>query len=675
MSAEGIDRRVLSEAFQDAMRGWRLKAGVFLTFRFDAGFFEQQVLPIFFDIAMSHAPVARVLHLADALRETGPIAVYYDRRALEPGPAPKTDFQRVGLSHTTGYFHPKNVLLLVESTSPPDEWGSSVRPKRLIVASMSANLTQSGWWEGVEVAHLETVDPDIRCSFRGDLLSLTDRVRRVAPPGIAHPALDEVDAFIRTVEQDHQRLRGGLMAPRLFWGQADLPEFLEELAGNRLRGRCLEVISPYFDDAESLIPVTELMRRFKPAEVRVFLPRGKAGEALCSERYWEQMRAAGVVWGTLPADVVKFTREADRFVHAKVFRFFSPVDRRQTFFVGSVNLTNAGFRRSGNVESGFLIETEGKRRSDWWLATSSRRPASFESATESDGLAAGPGVNLSLRFDWTTMGATAYWDREAEPPTLTILGAGVKLGELAGLPPRAWQRVDRVLASALGQHLLSSSFVKVAVDAEEDATILVDEDGAVDKPSLLSTLSPADILRFWSLLTDAQKQEFFEEHAGELDNDELRLWLGRSLSMPEGQGMFGTFAHIFLSFGNLERAVRRALEEGRPKEAVDRVFGRQFDSVRKLLERIADKIDEEPVRGYVTVLCALQLLYVLKDQEPEFYARHSERFALIDEAGELRDRIKGHLDLGADTERQAFCDWFERWFLKRATPARQEASA
>jgi hypothetical protein len=31
---------------------------------------------------MSHAPLARVLHVADALRETGPIAVYYDRRAL-----------------------------------------------------------------------------------------------------------------------------------------------------------------------------------------------------------------------------------------------------------------------------------------------------------------------------------------------------------------------------------------------------------------------------------------------------------------------------------------------------------------------------------------------------------------------------------------------------------------
>jgi hypothetical protein len=105
-----IDRKVLSEAFQEAMEGWRLRSAMFLTFGFNPGFFEQEILPVFFDIPMSHAPVARVLHLADALRETGPIAVYYDRRALEPGGAPaRTDFQRIGLIHRTGYFHPKNV--------------------------------------------------------------------------------------------------------------------------------------------------------------------------------------------------------------------------------------------------------------------------------------------------------------------------------------------------------------------------------------------------------------------------------------------------------------------------------------------------------------------------------------------------------------------------------------
>src|SRR5687768_18163569 len=96
--AAGIQQQVLSEAFQSASQGWTLRSAVFLTFRFDPAFFEQEVLPVFFDISLSQVQQARVLHLADALRTSGPIAVYYDRRALEPGSGPaRTDFQRIGI--------------------------------------------------------------------------------------------------------------------------------------------------------------------------------------------------------------------------------------------------------------------------------------------------------------------------------------------------------------------------------------------------------------------------------------------------------------------------------------------------------------------------------------------------------------------------------------------------
>ncbi|MGH7461305.1 MAG: hypothetical protein ACREMA_09790, partial [Longimicrobiales bacterium] len=150
---DAIERDVLSAAFQDAMSGSRLLAAVFLTFRFDPGFFEQEILPVFFDIPMSHAPLARVLHLEDLLRRTGPVAVYYDRRALVPGTSARTDFQRIGVTHRTGYFHPKNVFLLVES-----EGDQAPKTTSLIVASLSANLTRAGWWQNVEVAHIERAE-------------------------------------------------------------------------------------------------------------------------------------------------------------------------------------------------------------------------------------------------------------------------------------------------------------------------------------------------------------------------------------------------------------------------------------------------------------------------------------------------------------------------------------
>ncbi len=81
----------------------RLKTAVFLTFRFDSGFFEQEVLPVFLDVSLSHATQLRLVQLEDALPPTGArIAVYYDangslarrrwlgqaRYSSHPGPPP-----------------------------------------------------------------------------------------------------------------------------------------------------------------------------------------------------------------------------------------------------------------------------------------------------------------------------------------------------------------------------------------------------------------------------------------------------------------------------------------------------------------------------------------------------------------------------------------------------------
>ena len=425
-----MERRVLSEAFQQAMEGRRLLAAVFLTFRFDPGFFEQEILPVFFDIPLSHAPIARVLHLADALRTSGPVAVYYDRRALEAGSAPaRTDFAKIGITHRTGYFHPKNVLLLLDR-------GNGSRERSLIVASLSANLTRAGWWENLEVAHFEVATPDQPCGFRDDVLALIALLRRVMPEGADHAALDEVRRHVETLQQDPQRLKGGLLVPRLFSGERDLGDFLQEVAGSRLRHRCLEVISPYFDERESAKPLRQLVERFRPRETRVFLPRGREGEALCSEPYWKAIREAGATRAALPADLTRLSRETERFVHAKVYRFFDPVDRRQTFFVGSVNLTNAGFGKAGNVESGFLVEVESRTKGDWLLQADERRPPSFVHQAESDEVLSGSGVNLVLRFNWSTGCAAGLWDASATSPALEIRGAGVPLGVIRDLPAR-----------------------------------------------------------------------------------------------------------------------------------------------------------------------------------------------------------------------------------------------
>ena len=63
-----IPHAVLSEHFQERMKGRRLRSAVFLTYQFDPGFFEQEVLPVLLDVPLSHAAAIRLVQLEDALR-------------------------------------------------------------------------------------------------------------------------------------------------------------------------------------------------------------------------------------------------------------------------------------------------------------------------------------------------------------------------------------------------------------------------------------------------------------------------------------------------------------------------------------------------------------------------------------------------------------------------------
>ena len=112
-----IPRAVLSEHFEERLDGQRLVAAVFPTFRFDPAFFEQEILPVFVNVPVSHAVAIKLIQLEDALRSVpGGVAVYYDQNGLVPesGPA-KLDVKRIAVRHRTGIFHPKNVFALLES--------------------------------------------------------------------------------------------------------------------------------------------------------------------------------------------------------------------------------------------------------------------------------------------------------------------------------------------------------------------------------------------------------------------------------------------------------------------------------------------------------------------------------------------------------------------------------
>jgi len=670
-----IPSAVLSDRFKEVIGARRLISAVFLTFKFDPAFFEQEVVPVLLDVPLSHAPVIRLVQLEDMLRDApGEIAVYYDANGLDVSDegSAKLDIRRIPVRLRTGIFHAKNAFLLVEGERP-----SGGEPARsLIVASLSANLTRPGWWENVESAHLEELEAGSKNRLKDDLVQFLSEVRRRAGAVAGeHGAIDAMLAFLRQeTEQRAQRSSGERLHTHFYNGRESLDEFIERVAGNRVRGANLEIVSPYFDDASFSDPLERLQERFAPSELRVFLPRTDDGTALCNAelyRWVTERRRAG--WGRLSGDLMRRGRAEDagkRFVHAKVYRFFRRSPAMEICFVGSANLTRAAHQHGGNLESGFLVEVQPSGRPDFWLEADDRKPKTFEAGLENEGVATTAGSRLAIRFRWDEKVASAFWNEGSASPDLALETRGLVLGYVSGLAPQAWVDLSQQLAEKLRGMLMESSLVRVVGDRPEPVYLLVQEDGMAHKPSLLLGLSVADILRYWSMLTPEQRMAFIEQKMPDL----AATATGQNLIAPlqaraQVDTLFDRFAGIYHAFGCLERSVRDALERGASKEAAYRLFGQKYDSLPTLLERLTgEQAEGDQVERYVIALSARQMHDELKREFPEFWQDQKDFAKVLRDQFQCLDRMRIELLESDPVEMPKFLDWFDNWFMKRAKP-------
>jgi hypothetical protein len=668
---------VLSEELGERMKGRRLRSAVFLTFQLDPGFFEQEVLPVLLGIPLSHAAPIRLVQLEDALRELpGEIALYYDANGLVAGDSgsAKLDVRRIAVQHRTGIFHPKNVLLLVEAEEADD---GAYRAQTLIVGSLSANLTRSGWWENVEAGHIEEIAEGDITRLKEDLASFLDGLRRKTVADTEHRALREILAFLRSVSPRLKKSASGILHPHFYTGSQSLPDFLEDTAGDTLRETYLEVISPYFDDAASCTPLETLIDRFHPKEVRVFLPRSASGEALCRPELYEAVRALpGVRWGRLPKDILRLRRSDDageRFVHAKVYRFFTQNPKREICFVGSANLTSPGHQTGGNVETGFLVDRRPPQRPDFWLSVDERRPVEFQVRTEDEGAAASGGTRLNLRYHWGRAVAEVFWDAAGGSPALRITARGVEIGVVSPLRSRAWTLLAADFSQRIADVLVETSLFSVHGESDNPGLLLVQEEAMSHKPSLLMRLSATDILRYWSLLSPQQRAAFLEAHApvSALLGQGADL-VAQSKMVYEADTLFDRFAGMFHAFASLERAIRSALAAGHEKEADYRLFGKKYDSLGTLLDRVSsDGGTVDDVDLYVIVLCAQQLSQEIARSYPDYWLTHAADTKTLTQRFHGLASIRQRLIDGKPGELSDFLDWFDRWFLRRAAPVEE----
>jgi hypothetical protein len=658
-----IRQEVLSNALKTAIAGRRVKAAVFLTFEFDPGFFEEEILPLLFVQSFSHMPRVRIVQLEEALRSIEHVAVYYDRRGLLQSAQPASlDYRRIALGRSTGFFHPKNVMLLLENHEKEETWDS------LLLATLSANLTQSGWWRNIEVADLEEVHAGEKCAFREQILELIARLKREDHTGEEHAALEVFRQFVaRRIESSTWHKKQSRWLPHLYVGQESVPGFLSLFVHEETFN--LEVISPYFDDDDSASVLNELIDTLQPRETRLYLPRDDSGAALCRPGLFEAIKdKARVRWAKLPQSMATSAStgqggEAERFVHAKVYRFWN--QSRAIYFVGSVNLTNPAHSpgRAGNFETGILVEPEPDSRLTWWLEPLSEQeqPAKFkpEGAVETETEA--PTIPAAFRYDWNTQQLDYFWEgrTESRPQSARVSANGVFLFDLEAINLDGWIALPHDDAQAVGTVLKSTSFLEISVDGGPPGRVLVREENMAHKPSILLTFSAEEILQYWSLLSPEQREAVLATRLQE-EADGLRLTVP---GLAEVDSMFKHFAGIFHAFNQLEQHVHAAIQKKHEADAVYRLFGEKYDSLPSLIKRVVEEIDTDLVNRYVTLLCAQQVLKRIGRDAADFKERYRHDFGRVQDLLADALTLKEGFTFDDEAERQKFFAWFEKMFF------------
>lgn len=685
-----LPRAVLSDALRERIGERKVRVALFTTYAFDPVFFEQEILPALLDIPQSSRDRVRPVQTEYALREeVRHLAVYYDAGKLltrRGGPVVQ-NYQRIPMRWNAGVFHPKVILLLLETPADSDD-AESKAEFSLLVGIGSANLTQGGWWENIEVFHFEEVAAGSRSSLKQDLLSLVGLLIRKSPGTDVQPAAREIQNFLLRHEVEQLKVRSvdNEYRPRLFVksGRESLFDFLDVQLGDELRGLSLEILSPYFDEADKdgHYPVlAEVIDRFKPAEVRVLLPKDPDGNATIPESAHRAIRRLpGVSWADM-AEKGDWVRRGEsgasspRFLHAKVYRFFQPGRKREYLLFGSSNFTRPGWQ-TGNCEVSCLVESNPSAATDWWLKVAGKPPTVFtQQAVDGEELETQPSMPLQIRFDWSNDRAEARWDGKGDRIGLVLRCTNGVPADAGDLNSGDWRPIESA-AAALREHLLQSALLEVEVRANGESTrgwILVQEHHADRKPEMLLRLTVEEILRSWTALSVAQRQMLLEAR---LDVQAA----AEAGALPVGprtdsiDSHFSRCAGIFQAFVALSTRIAGAISDHRLGEADALLFGKRGDSMLTLVERLKSEGERDLVSRYVGLLCALQLLRRMPVAHPDYAEAHR---ADLKSATALVEAVLQEIEpalasqLGGPGTPRAFLDWYRSEFLRPAAEVRR----
>jgi hypothetical protein len=375
---------------------------------------------------------------------------------------------------------------------------------------------------------------------------------------------------------------------------------------------------------------------------------------------------ANTEWANLPGDLLRpggrknIDKMPPRRVHAKVYRFWMKGVSDITF-VGSVNLTSPGHSHSnaGNFESAFLCDISDEGLADrWWLEKLEKPPKAFDEKQpeETDNSQLVP-IDISFRYNWAEEKLEYRAERSANGPIIVCEPGGVRLFKIDSFNSDTWVDCGKEAADKVQQLLNSTSFLEIQ-HRKGTWRVLIREEGMSHRPSLLISLTPEEILMYWSLLSPAQQEYFIME---KLANEATLQGLaaGDSHRYVMSDTVFDRFAGVYHAFEQLIKHVNDAIASGRDKEAESRMFGAKYDSLPLLLEKTISREDGDDVMSYITFLCAKQ---AKRRVHPEFMKAHRKDARVMNDLLKQLPVIRARLSLQM-TDSTEFLDWYEKMFL------------
>jgi hypothetical protein len=382
----------------------------------------------------------------------------------------------------------------------------------------------------------------------------------------------------------------------------------------------------------------------------------------------------GVKWGKLPHNITQRSKsdetQPERFVHAKVYRLWNRAEGREYILSGSVNLTHAAHSRAsaGNLEAAMLMDLGPGRSPQFWLDVIDDAPPSFQAEEMEEGLQDTAAPPLTIRHLWDQKRTEYFWESESRPPRYAVLSsAGSVIFRLESIMFDKWTALPAEVSEKISVLLRASSFVEVSVEDGPPATLLIREEGMAHKPSILLSLSAEEILRYWALLSPEQREAFLSDKAHAMLVSE-GLATPRRVALAAQDSLFDRFAGIFHAFSRLDEHVSEAIEEGRVTEAVYRLFGRKYDSLPSLIEKVLAEEESDLVNRYVTLFTARQLLARLKQRYADFFSEHKQEERELQSALAGVEELRERFDFAGREEMDHFFRWFERMFILEVQP-------